>query len=339
MVMGQSRSAALYLASCISLLFFAGAVSGQQIIVRASTDKIQYRVGDYISYTITVDCDKGSKIYPPVFVTDSLKSVLLIQKQKPVEEEENGRASVTFKYTLAGYDSAGVVIPSVAVPYQTPADSTTRFAYTNTTSFTVSTLKVNPQGEIKDVKPPIKIPFNWKLVLFWSLVALFVIGVLLYAYLQRRKRHTKSHPEERAMELPSYVIAMNSLRELEQQRLWQKGMIKEYHSAITEIIRQYFEDRFEMPALELPTSEAIELLQRNGDSEPILETAYSFLSNADLVKFAKFTPLDSVNEEMMKQAYEIVKKTIPVSEVKTDSSQNLRQEVNSGIERGPSDAG
>ena len=36
-----------------------------------------------------------------------------------------------------------------------------------------------------------------------------------------------------------------------------------------------------------------------------------FLTNADLVKFAKYKPIATVNEEMMKQAYLIVEKTIP----------------------------
>jgi hypothetical protein len=46
-----------------------------------------------------------------------------------------------------------------------------------------------------------------------------------------------------------------------------------------------------------------------GDAEDIVATTESFLSNADLVKFAKFKPMPSVNDAMMKQAREIVEKT------------------------------
>ena len=46
----------------------------------------------------------------------------------------------------------------------------------------------------------------------------------------------------------------------------------------------------------------------------IMETTYNFLSNADLVKFAKFKPMASINEEMMKQAIEIVERTKPAPE-------------------------
>ena len=72
--------------------------------------------------------------------------------------------------------------------------------------------------------------------------------------------------------------------------------------------------------MELPTSEVIALLSRKRKAKPSLNTTYDFLSNADLVKFARFTPLGSVNEEMMKQAYEIVNKTIPAAETEMNAS-------------------
>jgi hypothetical protein len=53
------------------------------------------------------------------------------------------------------------------------------------------------------------------------------------------------------------------------------------------------------------------MLSERRDAFNILETAEQFLSNADLVKFAKYKPLSAVNNEMMKQAYEIIEKTIP----------------------------
>jgi hypothetical protein len=48
-----------------------------------------------------------------------------------------------------------------------------------------------------------------------------------------------------------------------------------------------------------------------------------FLTNADLVKFAKYKPLPAVNEEMMRQAIDIVENTVPV---KVESSN--REKVN-----------
>jgi hypothetical protein len=45
------------------------------------------------------------------------------------------------------------------------------------------------------------------------------------------------------------------------------------------------------------------------DNQKLIDITGRFLENADLVKFAKFKPLPSVNDEMLKQAYEIVNRT------------------------------
>ncbi|MBN2572272.1 MAG: hypothetical protein JXA68_09100, partial [Ignavibacteriales bacterium] len=85
--------------------------------------------------------------------------------------------------------------------------------------------------------------------------------------------------------------------------------IKEYHTDITEIIRKYFEDRFNFLALEMTSGEILENLKYHSDGVKILEVTENFLTNADLVKFAKFKPMPNVNNEMMIQAYSIVEQT------------------------------
>ncbi len=298
----------------ISIIFFASfslQLFAQNISAKASTDKSDYLVGDYINYTIQVDYDKGLKVFPP-FIKDSLKSVSIIQKENPVEKEQNRKVTATYKYILSGYDSTGVTIPPISVLYQTSGDSTIHYALTNSVNFVVRTVKVNPQAGIKDIKDPLRISLDWRWILFWVLLGLVIAGIIYYFYRRHQKKKLAMQPVRKIIKLPVHTIALNALHELEEQKLWQKGMIKEYHSTITDIIRRYFEARFNMPALELPTSEAVELLRLRKGSELILDSTYNFLSNADLVKFAKFTPLGSVNEEMMKQAYEIVNKTIPV---------------------------
>jgi flagellar basal body-associated protein FliL len=189
----------------------------------------------------------------------------------------------------------------------------------------VKTLKVDTQAAIKDVKAPLKIPLDWRWIALWIVVGLIVIGLIYYLYRRYQKKKAEYKPVKKVVILPSYQIALNALHELEEKKLWQKGEIKEYHSSITDIIRNYFEERFSMPALELPTSEAVELLKLREGTDKILDTTYNFLSNADLVKFAKFVPLAAVNEEMMKQAYEIVNKTINGSAgVKKEEAGNVQ---------------
>jgi hypothetical protein len=307
------------------LIFFLSINAfAQNISVKASTDKTGYLVGDYIYYTIQVDYDKGLKVYSPD-IKDSLSGLAVIKKESPVEEVKSGKVTTSYKYILSGYDSTKVTLPPVPVLYSATGDTAMRYAEANTVTIMIKTLKVDQQAEIKDVKAPLKIPLDWRWIVLWVFIVLIILGLIYYLYRRYQKKKLETRHVKKVIVLPPYTIALNALRNLEEQKLWQKGQIKEYHSIITEIIRIYFEERFKMPALELPTSEAVELLKQREGSEQILDTTYNFLSNADLVKFAKFVPLGSVNEEMMKQAYEIVKKTISDSaEVKEEEAGNVQ---------------
>jgi hypothetical protein len=69
----------------------------------------------------------------------------------------------------------------------------------------------------------------------------------------------------------------------------------------------------------------MDLLRAKNEAHVIFDITNGFLNNADLVKFAKFQPMSSINEEMMKQAFSIVNKTVPkVEESKEEVSANVQ---------------
>ncbi len=283
---------------------------GQTVTANASTDKKAYLVGDYINYTIQIQHPKNESIIPPT-IQDTLGELAVIKKDTSFDTDNNGAITSTYKYILSGYDSALVLIPPVQIQYKSSSDTAFQIVSTNPLQILVSTVKIDPNGKIKDIKPPIKIPLDWKLIILWALAILIVL-IIVYILIRRYLKKRSLKPEiQKIIILTPHEVALNSLHDLEEKKLWQQGLIKEYHSSITEIIRRYFEKRYQLPALELTTSEALELLKRRSDTEVILSLTKDFLNNADMVKFAKFIPLNSVNEEMLKQAYEIVNKTIP----------------------------
>jgi hypothetical protein len=297
---------------------------GQSISAKASVDSTVYLIGDYIHYRIDVNYDKSIKIIPPV-VEDSLKDVDLIKIDNPVYTENNESKSATFEFVLSKYDSADVIIPPIDIYYRAgrdtlsqagidTTDATLKYVQTNPVQFSVRLVKVDLQKGIKDVKPPQKIPLDWKIIILWILIILIMLGVSYYLYRRYKRKKSNQPVIRREIKLPPHVIALNSLNTLNEKKLWQNGKIKEYHSEITEIIRKYFSERFNLHALELTTSETMELLRTTKDTVVIRDITESFLNNADMVKFAKFSPLGSVNEEMMTQAVEIVEKTIPKPE-------------------------
>lgn len=285
-------------------------LSAQSISVLASVDSSDYLVGDFITYTLEVRADKNIQITTP-FIRDSLKKVEVIKELEPLSKEENNIKATTFGFILSYYDSASITIPPIAIRYKTPGDSQEKIVLSNPVTFNVHKVKVQQQAEIKDVKKPIKIPLDWKLILLIAIIVLILLALAIFFYRRYKKKKAEQPIKKKIFRIPAHVRALTALNNLEGEQLWQKGKIKEYHSNITGIIRGYFEERFSLPALELTTGEQMQQLKQVSAAENILETTNQFLSNADLVKFAKFNPLPSVNDEMMKQAKDIVTKTIP----------------------------
>lgn len=301
-------------------------IRSQEIGVKAFADTSDYQIGDYIHFTVRVEYDKNIFLMNPFF-QDSLKNIDVIKTETPITKEAGSKKITDYKFTLSRYDSSDVTISPLPIYYKLAAsnakispvltqelitsDSTLKIAFSNPVSFTVHSLKVSKEEDIKDVKEPLTIPLDWKIILLWVLGGLILLALIIFfvrKYILKKKGKVKT---EKIIILPSHVRALNSLKELELKGLWKNGMVKEYHSEITEIIRKYFEERFDYPALELTTSESIELLKSYSDAKDILNVTRDFLTNADLVKFAKFIPMDSINIEMMNQARTIVQQTIP----------------------------
>ncbi|MBZ0198316.1 MAG: hypothetical protein K8H86_00495 [Ignavibacteriaceae bacterium] len=320
----------------LRLLFFIFIFSissfAQQVTAKAYTDTTDYLIGDRISYKVKIVYPENVIIVPPNFA-DSIHNVDVLDVKSPLTTKSNGNITCVYEFVLSRFDSSDVTIPGYPIRYKkkdTPdeqaaplpaeylVDTLYLTAVTNPVTFTVHTMRVLKEEGMKDIKEPITIPLDPKIVLLYILLGLGIIflTVQIYIYVKYKRRKKPTEAIVPKIILPPHVKALKDLVILDDKHLWQQGEVKEYHSEITGIIRRYFEERYRMPALELSTSEVLENLKQRSDTEVIRNITRDFLNNADLVKFAKFTPMNSVNEDMMVEAKEIVKLTefVPIED-------------------------
>ncbi|QQS37509.1 MAG: hypothetical protein IPM56_06015 [Ignavibacteriales bacterium] len=306
--------------SVLLLLFISASVlTGQTAKVTAKVDTTDYLVGDLINLSIKVETAKNFLVNPPA-IKDTLEGLeVLSQSQSEIEESANNKV-IIYNYTLAGYDSLQVDIKPIEIILQDKNDTTKIYAYSNALSLNVNRVEVDKSKEIKDIKEPIRIPLDWKILLLWAAGIILLLAIGFYLFKKFRKKKLNEVEVTPVVVLPPDVVALSELDNLGQKKLWQSGFIKEYHSEITGIIRKYFEGRFKFPALELSTTEVMNALDHIRAGKKIVEVTSDFLSNADLVKFAKYKPMNEINEEMMKQAYQIVEVTKIVTQPEEEHS-------------------
>ena len=104
-------------------------------------------------------------------------------------------------------------------------------------------------------------------------------------------------PEERALQ---------TLEALRQERLWQSGRMKEYHTRLTDAVRQFIEESTGIRATEMTSEETVAEVD-NGGWKAESGLLRDMFSTADLVKFAKSEPMAHEHERSMDEAVAFVR--------------------------------
>ncbi len=286
------------------LAMCAAVLSAQQVGLSARTDSTVYRIGDWVYLHIDGTVPANVDTIAPA-VKDSIG-------QYEVLGVDRDPKKWSWTVRLMTVDTGTVFIPPVPFLYRTKGDTTPQVAYTNPVALTVNSIPVDSKGDIKDIKPPVSSPWTFQDILPYliGLLVLAAAGVAYYYYRKKQREKLASYVPPKPKIAP-HTAALYALRELEDKKLWQSGKVKEYYSEVTDIIRTFFEGRWNFIALELTTDEILQHMKGIHESEQVWDEMQSFFLVADLVKFAKFNPTPAENEKELRWAYDIVRAMTP----------------------------
>jgi len=165
---------------------------------------------------------------------------------------------------------------------------------------------LNPIKDILKEKATLEDYLTYIYILLGLILAL-AVGYYYYRLKNKKETAVDSTPIE--IIVPCHIRALQDLKILDEQRLWQQGMVKEYQSKLTDIIRTYIEGRYHIKAMEMTTDEITNHLRKK-DFNPTYETELRYiLQIADMVKFAKAKPEEDIHTSFMIKAKELVEKT------------------------------
>jgi hypothetical protein len=140
----------------------------------------------------------------------------------------------------------------------------------------------------------------------WGWVLLSALGVvaLLFWFIRRRKR---TQATKKALTLKEKTLL--SIDQLEQEKLWTKGELKEHYSTLSFILRTYLSARYSLNLLENTSVEAQLILKQYGLDETLLSDIGLILNGSDLVKFAKSAPEEKLIRANLDDCRSIVERT------------------------------
>jgi len=160
--------------------------------------------------------------------------------------------------------------------------------------------------EIEPIKPILTEAKNISdfLIYIYILGALLLVGIASWWFVrwQKNKEIITEPVIEKVVYIPAHTKALSALGTLREEQLWQKGEVKEYQSKLTFIIREYLENRYDVPALESTTEEIVQNISKANLDMNDVDSLKRILQVADLVKFAKAKPDESIHESFMNEA-------------------------------------
>ncbi|MGD0756029.1 MAG: hypothetical protein ABR927_13330 [Bacteroidales bacterium] len=297
----------------ISIFLFISIISlslGQNVNISSSFDSSRIYVGDQIKYTITIDKPSDLKLTIPIFKDTLCKNIEIISGPRIDSSSiQNGRIKIVQKYLITSFDSGRYQVRPVFAEAKNEG-GVKRF-YSDYSMLEVMRVKIAPAdttAKIFDIIKPYKAPVTVGEVLPWVLL-ITLAGVMIWVAIRflRNLKKSETGKETFVPPEPAHVIAFRELERLKNEELWQKGETKKYYTMLTEILRQYLENRYSVFSLELTTSETLEALVKTGfKKNGSYNDLKSVLKGADLVKFAKYNPIAEENESHFQNSWNFV---------------------------------
>jgi len=281
-----------------------------QTVIKATIDSTNIMIGQQTKIHLEIAANKSQPIQIPM-ISDTLTTgveVLGISKIDTVDIG-NGRVQMKYDYLITAFDSAVYLLP----PFK--AISGTDTAYSAELALKVSTLPVDTVSkrfyDIKGVRSPQFVLMDYLpgILLILTILALIALAIFIIYRLINKKSLVPFKKEEPYV--PPYIRAIRELNAIREEKLWQMGRIKEYHSEITDTLRKYMGDRFSFGAMEMTSGEILDNIKKCSNTDSAYDNLKQILLLADYVKFAKYKPLPDENESSLKNAYLFVDSTKP----------------------------
>jgi len=164
----------------------------------------------------------------------------------------------------------------------------------------------------RDIKKPQALIQDDYTLAYVAGVLLFVILLIIFIIWWRRRpeKEVEEVEEDFVDTRAAHLIAFEKLDLLERKQLVAKRLFKEYHLEMSEIIKEYFQRRYELEdAPSLTSSEMAARLRELYLKDLNERIVAELLSACDMVLFAKVEPDDVACHERLKQARLIVERT------------------------------
>lgn len=268
-------------------------------------------VGEIFTYKLVIKYPEKTKVYFPQAPLLS-QSFSLIKHDRTIPVKKGGEKIETHSLSILPLRIGDIKFGGIEIPYIDENKEAGR-VLTPEEKINIKR-KLTDEGKLEFKKPQktfFVLKKNTPLIISLSAIGVFalasLITLLVMKILRSRAEKLKPPPPPR----PAYIIALERLQQIADEKFLSKGLIKLHYFAVSEVIREYIENLKNFPALEMTTSEILSFLNKSSLKGVPSSEMREFLQESDLVKFAKYVPSEDSQNRLLPWAIDIIKRSMP----------------------------
>jgi hypothetical protein len=302
------------------LVFAAIPAYSQQVSVNASIDSTMLLIGQQSALHLKVSGPSTLNYTLPQFPGDTLVNGIEVLARGPIDtvNQKNGEIQLKVDYLITSFDTGLYYISPIKVLAGIDTVESNNMAL-KVLTYEVDTTNVN-LFDIKGAQAPPFVLSDYFVSIAIFLLAYILVLFAIWLILKKKYGLKTGETEPVQVYLLPHVRAIMDLDRLKAEKPWKSGKNKEYYTRLTDIIRTYIENRFQINAMEMTTAEILPLFSKDKNTQSVFQNLRQILQLSDLVKFAKQVPLENENEMSIMNAYLFVNQT-KIEEVQTVEEQ------------------
>jgi hypothetical protein len=273
----------------VFVLLLTAFSANSQVSVKASVDRDKILIGEPITLTLQAYAPLGEPV--TWFALDTIPRFEFISKGKldTIENVDNKKLEQTV--VITSFDSGIVVFPPLEM--QVGA----RIYFTDSLLIDVAYKNFDPAAEYKDIKAIEEVENNTTDLVPWIIGVVTLLAIAAIVWLMRKKKKEGAGKIAAAPALPPYEQAMDALANLKKMDWTQPTAAKNYYTELNDIFRVYVNRTMDITSLEKTNNELIFQLRQSGMGKDRFAELSQTLMISDFVKFARYQPAQSDNEQ------------------------------------------
>lgn len=266
----------------------------------------QTRIGDTFVYEIilTHSKDQRFELQPP----KEMEQFELLEQSRQRQDGPNGSVT-TFRLKMSAFELGVLTLPQFVFELTAPGVSQT----VAVPGMQVEVLPTLPKDADKqganlfDFQPPTEVPIrSWRLV--YALLSLIAVGLIGWGIVKWIRRPRPQVVVTKPL-APLNVRTLEALDKLKAEDLPAHGHVKDFYFRLSEIVRGYLGERYGFEALECTSPELIVSLRKLRPPGLPEDKLLQFVSESDMVKYAKAEAPPESCAQALAFGYELVDKT------------------------------